>query len=672
MINQFLDVLGGPSAYWHFQTFDDAKTGNKALAKQMYDTYDPLMQKMLVALNDSGAGIFVAVNEHEHNKGRKKTTTTKVRAIFADFDDPENAANQVEQISSVLEPTVVVESSPNKFHVYYVLSNQDLIPVNEFTYWQKHLVKEYGSDPKCTDSSRVMRVPGFKHNKGDPKPVTIVRCSGKKYSLDDLVSAFYGGRNNWLTSHAGRYRRDGLPPKEIADRLADINSRLRVPLDDDEVSRIADNAGNYSPDPERAADYEVATIARELHLETTKDGSLLPNYTNLIKLVEADPSNRSFIWMNTFTGRVEVSADVPWDRHAGETELWSKNDEISFRNYLIEKYRGTEWSRMDVKDVLSLLTTRNHYDPLRQYFDQLEWDGTPRLDTVFQRHLGAEDSHYTTACARNFFLGAARRALYPGCKHDEMVVFYGAEGTGKSSFCFHICPNPAWTTDSIGDLKNKDALDALRGRWIIEMSELKSMQGANAEHVKAFLTSVQDNYRPAYGEYTLQFPRRCIFAGTTNNERFLTESGANRRFLPVEVLKELSIDALTAERDQIWAEAKHMLAKGKLAQVPKNLFEEINDKRLNATDDGEYTGDIARYIEGDDLSDPMTVFNARDFYLATVENASRDKWIRESRLQKQIANAARMYFRDKPDWEHCRFRHRGQIINGWRCKTTTI
>ena len=39
---------------------------------------------------------------------------------------------------------------------------------------------------------------------------------------------------------------------------------------------------------------------------------------------------------------------------------------------------------------------------------------------------------------------------------------------------------------------------------------------------------------------------------------------------------------------------------------------------------------------------------------------------------EQIANAARVYFRDKPDWEYCRFRHRGQIINGWRCKTTTI
>lgn len=672
MIKQFLETLGGPNAYFHFQTFDDAKTGNKALAKQMYDYYDDLMHKMLVALNESGAGIFVAVNEHEHNKGRLKKTTTNVRAIFADFDDPETAVDQVDQISNVLEPTMVIESSPGKFHVYYVLANNTSIPVNEFTYWQKHLVKEFGSDPKCTDSSRVMRVPGFTHNKGDPHPVILTHCSGKKYMLDDLVSAFYGGRNNWLTSHAGRYRRDGLPPKEIADRLHDINSRLRVPLDDDEVSRIADNAGNYSPDPERAADYEVATIARELHLEVTKDGSLLPSYTNLMRLVEADPGNRAFIWMNTFTARVEVSAEVPWARHAGETELWSKNDEVGFRNWLIEKYRGVEWSRIDIKDIISLLTTRNHYDPLRQYFDQLEWDGVPRLDTSFARHLGAEDCSYTTACARNFFLGAASRALHPGCKHDEMVVLYGGEGTGKSSFSFHVCPTPAWTTDSIGDLKNKDALDALRGKWIIEMSELRSMQGSNAEHVKAFLTSVQDNYRPAYGEYTLQFPRRCIFVGTTNNPKFLTETGANRRFLPVEISKELNIDELVAERDQLWAEAKHMIAKGKKARVPRELFTEISARRMNATDDGEYVGDIMRYVDGDELSDPLTVFSARDFYLATVENASRDKWIRESRLQKQIFNAARAYFSQFPDrWEEARFRHNGQVINGWRCKETT-
>ena len=171
--SRFLSVLGGDGAYWHFQMFDDAKSGNKALAKQMFDIHDGLMNKMLVALNEAGAGVFVAVNEHEQNKGRTKKTTSKIRAIFADFDDPDTAADQVNEISSVLEPTMVVESSPNKFHVYYVLSGN--LPVSEFTHWQKHLVKLYGSDPKCTDSSRVMRVPGFMHNKKDPYLVKLIK-----------------------------------------------------------------------------------------------------------------------------------------------------------------------------------------------------------------------------------------------------------------------------------------------------------------------------------------------------------------------------------------------------------------------------------------------------------------------------------------------------------------
>lgn len=666
MIKQFLDTLGGPTAYWHFQTFDDRKEGKNSLAKQQAGVYDDLMFKTLTAYNESGAGVFVAINEHKQNAARSKKTTTKVRAVFVDFDDPETAADQVAQISAVLQPTMVVESSPGKFHVYYVLANQGSILVPEFTFWQRHLSKEYGGDPKCSDSSRVMRVPGFVHNKKEPCQVMLLTSSGPKHSLDALVSAFYGGRNNWLTTYAGRHRRDGLSPAEIVELLSDLNSRLEVPLEEDEVLRIADNAGAYLPDPERALDHEVATLGRALNLETNRDGSLCATYLNLQKLIEHDPTNSNVLWMNTFTGRVEVSGDVPWKRHAGETELWSRNDEVAYRSMLIEKYRGTEWSRLDVKDVISTLTTRNHYDPLRQYFDGLVWDGVRRLDSAFVRHLGAEKSEYTTACTRNFFLGAVKRALHPGCKHDEMVVLYGDEGTGKSSFCFYICPNPAWTTDSIGDLKNKDALDALRGRWIIEMSELKSLQGANAEHVKAFLSSLQDSYRPAYGEHTLQFPRRCVFIGTTNNDRFLTEAGANRRFLPVEVSGVLSIDALVAERDQLWAEARDMLAAGEKPQMPAELYEQMQAHRLNATDDGEYVGDIERYVKGDELSDPVTVFSGRDFYLSCVENASREKWVRESRLHKQIANAARVYFSAQPDWEYGRFRYRGQVINGWR------
>lgn len=664
--SRFLSVLGGSSAYWHFQMFDDAKSGNKALAKQMYDTHDVLMNKMLVALNEAGAGVFVAVNEHEHNKGRTKKTTCKIRAIFADFDDPDTAADQVKEISSVLEPTMVVESSPNKYHVYYVLSGN--LPVSEFTHWQKHLVKLYGSDPKCTDSSRVMRVPGFMHNKKDPHPVKLIECSGKKYDLDDLVSAFYGGRNNYLTSVAGRMRRDGLPSAEIAQKVGEVNALLRTPLDEDEIEQISSNMNNYAPDPVRAEAYNLAQLSQQLGLKLSKDGHLLPFGTNLRKLIENDVLAGKMVIKNLLTNQPEVTANVPWERGGASIE-WTDTDTICWRHWLISRYGDVEWNRSDVWDIWEELQVRNTYDPLQDYLNSLSWDGKERAATLFIRHLGAGDNDYSRMCAKNMLIGAVNRAMNPGCKHDEMVTFYGFEGLGKSAIMRWLCPDESWFNESMPErLSDKDAMQQLHGSWFVEIAELKAIMGSSAEQTKAFLSATTDKYRPPYEKLARRFPRRCVFVGTTNNWHFLTENGQNRRFLPLEISREMVEDEIKAERDQIWAEVMKWYKDGVEARPPREMWDTINQKRLAVTDDGEYSADILKYIAGDELSDPLTVFNARDFYLATVENASREKWVRESRIHRQIGNAARVVFSQMPDWEYCQFRHNGQMIRAWRKK----
>lgn len=665
---RFLTALGGRGAYWHFQMFDDAKLGNKALAKQMYGHYDELLNKMLVALNESGAGIFAAVNEHERDKNRAKKTTTKIRAIFADFDDIDTAQQQVNDISAVLEPSIVVESSPGKFHVYYVLSDQGAIPVEEFTHWQKRLVKDFKSDPKCTDSSRVMRVPGFMHNKKDPQPVRLIKCTDTKYDLDDLVAAFYGGRNNYLTSVAGRLRHEGHPVPEIQDKVGVINSRLKVPLDEDEVELISGNMNNYAPDPVRAEAYNLNQLAQSLNLQLSKEGRLLPSGVNLRKLVAHDVEAKSLVRKNIFTNRPEIVEPVQWQRD-GLSINWTDADTIAYRSWLISRYGDTEFSRSDVWDLVIELMLSNTYDPLMDYLNALEWDGVERAETVFIRHLGATDDAYSRMCARNFLLGSVNRGLNPGCRHDEMVVFFGMEGIGKSAISRHLCPDESWFNSSLSaDLSNKDAMAGLHGKWIVEMAELRSIMGSSSEHVKAFLTSTTDSYRPPYEKLPNDFKRRCTFIGTTNNHYFLTDNGQNRRFLPLEVHKEMNEDAIKAERDQIWAEAVQWHKRGDLARPPREMWDTINKVRLESTDDGEFASDIIRYIEGDDLADPINVFIPRDFYLATVENASRDKWVRESRIHRQISNAAKIVFSQMDDWEFTKFRHDRSVVRGWRRK----
>ena len=104
-------------------------------------------------------------------------------------------------------------------------------------------------------------------------------------------------------------------------------------------------------------------------------------------------------------------------------------------------------------------------------------------------------------------------------------------------------------------------MEALRGVWLMEVSELEAMRRSEVAAVKAFLSKTADRYRAAYGRYVNEYPRQCVMFGTTNSSYFLSDITGGRRFWPLRTdeqlrLKDVPKD-LPLERDQIWAEAVH-------------------------------------------------------------------------------------------------------------------
>jgi putative DNA primase/helicase len=188
----------------------------------------------------------------------------------------------------------------------------------------------------------------------------------------------------------------------------------------------------------------------------------------------------------------------------------------------------------------------------------LAWDGKPRLDTWLRDYVGAEQSAYKRAVGSRWMIGAVARALRPGCKMDNVLLFEGAQGKFKSTV-FDVLGG-AWFQDTCPDIGKKDALENLRGAWVIEMGELSAMRAAEIEPMKAFIAARQDRYRPSYGRRAANYPRTCVFAGTTNGEKYLKDD-ENRRFWPVSV-GAIDIPALRRDRDQLWAEAVHRFKAG--------------------------------------------------------------------------------------------------------------
>jgi AAA domain/Primase C terminal 2 (PriCT-2) len=151
----FLSALDPKTDKFTFQTFDDDyDRKDPALAKVLHGTL-PERWDELCRLNAKGAGIFTTINE-TNLKGRSANDVVRVRALFVDCDEPGPRPEWH------LPPHVQVESSPDKWHGYWLVKDCEL---DYFKTVQGLLIQHYGSDPAIKDLPRVMRLSGFFHQK---------------------------------------------------------------------------------------------------------------------------------------------------------------------------------------------------------------------------------------------------------------------------------------------------------------------------------------------------------------------------------------------------------------------------------------------------------------------------------------------------------------------------
>lgn len=171
MASRFLTALDHTAREFCFQTFDDSGRKDKSLARSLHGTVIG-HHATLAALNSSGAGVFVAINEVEGGKPRQTQNVIRVRALFADADDAARLSDVEAAIERLgLTPSIIVESSPGKRHFYWRVRD---CPLTEFKAAQQALAAAFGTDPAVCDLPRVMRLPGFHHHKGTPFMVRLV------------------------------------------------------------------------------------------------------------------------------------------------------------------------------------------------------------------------------------------------------------------------------------------------------------------------------------------------------------------------------------------------------------------------------------------------------------------------------------------------------------------
>jgi predicted P-loop ATPase len=272
-------------------------------------------------------------------------------------------------------------------------------------------------------------------------------------------------------------------------------------------------------------------------------------------------------------------------------------DDAALRYYLEKHYNIS--SKDKIFDAVNVVAGENRFHPVREYLDGCTWDGEPRVETLLVDYLGAEDNAYTRAVTRKTLAAAVARIYRPGCKFDYMLTLQGRQGLGKSALIAKL--GGEWFSDTFSTMQGKEAYEQVLGVWIVEVGELAGMRKAEAETIKQYVSKTSDRFRPAYGRRLQEYPRQCIFIGTTNEGQFLRDATGNRRFWVVATPNDPTRDMweeLTPETVRlIWGEAVELYRKGETRYLPPELEDVAREVQAAYEEENPKAGLVAEYLE---------------------------------------------------------------------------
>jgi len=236
----------------------------------------PDFQTWLANQNASGSDVFMGMNPIKDGAhSRTKENVKDIRHVYLDLDIKGDVALEaIRNSPSVPAPNFVLDTSPGKHQVVWKVSgfNQD-----EAESLLHSLANQFGGDLAATDSTRVLRLPGFANRKLPEEFIVQARQENDAvYTLRDFtIHEDSPETPRHLSDDQERPRTVPSDHKSQSERDWAYAKRALARGDDPEVviQRIADYRWDDKDDPNYYARHTVTKAQSDLHRGTAAVGT---------------------------------------------------------------------------------------------------------------------------------------------------------------------------------------------------------------------------------------------------------------------------------------------------------------------------------------------------------------------------------------------------------------
>lgn len=196
--------------------------------------------------------VYIGMNALKRDAhSRTKEDIETIRHLYLDIDrNGPMALEAMENSGVVPRPNYVLETSPEKYQVVWKVEG---IAQEQAETLQRAMVREFGGDPAATDSTRVLRLPGFLNRKYETEHLVEARAGATQiYHLDDfkLRMDFHDDLRSHHVGNEG-LRTNSQGDVSQSERDWAFAKRALARGDDPEevIRRIADYRGDDKHDP---------------------------------------------------------------------------------------------------------------------------------------------------------------------------------------------------------------------------------------------------------------------------------------------------------------------------------------------------------------------------------------------------------------------------------------